>query len=89
MHKTEDLKTETDPVSETLCSSVFLEYRTMDKVQKPNSPECYIPSWEPFKVYQLHVTLLLRLFDFELSSFEVFSRSLKTFVLIRVFAVCK
>jgi hypothetical protein len=33
------LQTETDPVSETLCSSVFLEYRTMDKVQKPNSPE--------------------------------------------------
>jgi aminoglycoside phosphotransferase family enzyme len=33
------LKTETDPVSETLCSSVCLEYRTMDKVKKPNSPE--------------------------------------------------
>jgi hypothetical protein len=33
------LKTETDPVSETLCSSMFLEYRTMDKVQNPNSPE--------------------------------------------------
>jgi hypothetical protein len=42
---------ETDPVSETLCSSVFLEYRTIDKVQKPNSPECHIPSSEPFKVY--------------------------------------
>jgi hypothetical protein len=39
------------PVSETLCSSVFLEYRTMDKVQKPNSPECHIPWSEPFKVY--------------------------------------
>jgi hypothetical protein len=27
-------------VSETLCSSsTFLEYQTMDKVQKPNSPE--------------------------------------------------
>jgi hypothetical protein len=39
----------TDPVSKTLCSSVFLEYRTMDKVQKPNSPECHIPSSEPFK----------------------------------------
>jgi hypothetical protein len=45
------LKTETDPVSETLCSSVFLEYRTMDKVQKPNSPECHIPLSELFKVY--------------------------------------
>jgi hypothetical protein len=33
------MKTETDPVSETLCSSVFLEYRTMDKVQKRNNPE--------------------------------------------------
>jgi hypothetical protein len=33
---------ETDPVSETLCSSVFLEYRTMDKVQKPSSPELAI-----------------------------------------------
>jgi hypothetical protein len=30
--------------------SVFLEYRTMGKVQKPNSPECHIPSSEPFKV---------------------------------------
>jgi hypothetical protein len=29
----------------------FLEYRTLDKVQKPNSPECHIPSSEPFKVY--------------------------------------
>jgi hypothetical protein len=25
----------------------------MDKVQKPNSPECHIPSSEPFKVYIL------------------------------------
>jgi hypothetical protein len=30
------LRTETDPVSETLCS---LEYWTMDKVKKPNNPE--------------------------------------------------
>jgi hypothetical protein len=37
-HWTPHLKTETDPVSETLCSSVFLEYQTMDKVQKPNTP---------------------------------------------------
>jgi hypothetical protein len=28
------LKTETDPVSETLFSS-YLDYQTMDKVQKP------------------------------------------------------
>jgi hypothetical protein len=33
------LKTETDPVSETLCSSVFVEYWMMDRVQTPNSPE--------------------------------------------------
>jgi hypothetical protein len=26
---------------------VFLEYPTMDKVQKPQNPECYIPSSEP------------------------------------------
>jgi hypothetical protein len=31
-------RTETDPVPETLCS---LEYRTVDKVQKPSNPECY------------------------------------------------
>jgi hypothetical protein len=45
----------TDPVSETLCSSVFLKYWMMDKVQKPNSPECHIPSSEPFKVYMFHL----------------------------------
>jgi hypothetical protein len=28
-----------------------LEYWTMDKVQVPSSPECHIPSSEPFKVY--------------------------------------
>jgi hypothetical protein len=32
------LKTETDPVSETLCF-LFVEIRTMDKVQKLNSNE--------------------------------------------------
>jgi hypothetical protein len=44
------LKTETDPVFETLCF-LFVEIRTMDKVQKFNSNECltglfpyYIPS---------------------------------------------
>jgi hypothetical protein len=34
------LKTETDPVSETLCF-LFVEIRTMDKVQKLNSNEYY------------------------------------------------
>jgi hypothetical protein len=29
----------------------FLEYRTMDKVQKPSNPECYTPSSEPFRIY--------------------------------------
>jgi hypothetical protein len=42
------LRTETDPVSETL---FYLERRTMDKVQKPNNPECYTPSSEPFRIY--------------------------------------
>jgi hypothetical protein len=31
------LKMETDPISETLCSLVFLEYRAMDTVQKPSN----------------------------------------------------
>jgi hypothetical protein len=33
------LRMETGPVSEKLCSLVFLEYRTMDKVQKPGNPD--------------------------------------------------
>jgi hypothetical protein len=37
----------------------FLEYRTMNKVQKPSSPECYIPSSEPFKVYFGSVALYI------------------------------
>jgi hypothetical protein len=44
------LKTETDPLSETLCF-LFVEIRTMDKVQKLSSNECYIPSSEPFRMY--------------------------------------
>jgi hypothetical protein len=39
-----------DPVSETLCF-MFVEIRTMDKVQKLNSNECYTPSSEPFRMY--------------------------------------
>jgi hypothetical protein len=34
-----DLRTETDPVSETLLFN-FLEYWTMDKVQKLSNSEC-------------------------------------------------
>jgi hypothetical protein len=37
------LKTETDPVSETLCSLVSA-YRTVDRVTKPNNSACYKPS---------------------------------------------
>jgi hypothetical protein len=44
------VETETDPVSETLCF-LFVEIRTMDKVQKLNSNECYTPSSEPFGMY--------------------------------------
>jgi hypothetical protein len=29
----------------------YLEFRTMDKVQKPSDSECYAPSSEPFKIY--------------------------------------
>jgi hypothetical protein len=49
------LKTETDPVSETLFSS-YLEFRTMDKVHKPSGSECYTPSSQP-----LGSTILIRL----------------------------
>jgi hypothetical protein len=37
---------ETDEVSETFC---FLEYRTMDKVQKPSNPKCHTALSELFK----------------------------------------
>jgi hypothetical protein len=30
---------------------LFVEIRTMDKVQKLNSNECYTPSSEPFRMY--------------------------------------
>jgi hypothetical protein len=39
---------ETGSVSETLCF-LFVEIRTMDKVQKLSSNECYTPSSEPFR----------------------------------------
>jgi hypothetical protein len=44
------LKTEIDPVSETLFAS-YLEFLTMEKVWKPSDSECYTPSSEPFRVY--------------------------------------
>jgi hypothetical protein len=40
------LRTETHRVSETLC---FLEYRTMDEVQKLSDSDCCTPSCEPFR----------------------------------------
>jgi hypothetical protein len=39
-------------VSKILCFSVLLEYRTMDKVQKPSNAECYTPSSEPIAIYR-------------------------------------
>jgi hypothetical protein len=32
-------------------SVLFLEHRTMDKVQKPGNSECYTASSEPFRIY--------------------------------------
>jgi hypothetical protein len=41
------LKTETNPVSETLCFVVtYLEFRTTGKAQKPSDSECCTPSSE-------------------------------------------
>jgi hypothetical protein len=42
---------ETDPVSETVCSS-YLELRTMATVQKPSDSVCYTTSPEPFRFYE-------------------------------------
>jgi hypothetical protein len=50
------LRTDTDPVSETLCS---LEYQTMEKVQKSNNSVCYTPSSEPFRTNPIGVYQLL------------------------------
>jgi hypothetical protein len=33
------LRMETDQVSETMCSSVFLQYHMIEKVQKPSKSE--------------------------------------------------
>jgi hypothetical protein len=40
MSPTAHLRNETNAVSETFCSFMFLEYRTMDQVQKRTNPEC-------------------------------------------------
>jgi hypothetical protein len=43
------LRTETDPVSETSCF-YSLDYRTIEKVQKPSNFVCYTPSPEPLEI---------------------------------------
>jgi hypothetical protein len=57
------LRTEADPVSETLWYCLSSTYKTMDKVQnKPNSSVQHTPSSESFQVYLIalwHVDPLL------------------------------
>jgi hypothetical protein len=43
---------ETTPVSE-ICSSLFLEYQMMERIQIPHSPEYYTPSSEHFNLLML------------------------------------
>jgi hypothetical protein len=33
-----------------LLKRLSLEYRTMDKIQKPSNSECYTPLTEPFRI---------------------------------------
>jgi hypothetical protein len=42
---------ETVPASETFVFYSYLEYLTVDKVQKPSDSEWYTPSSEPFTIY--------------------------------------
>jgi hypothetical protein len=42
------------------CVSLFMESRTMDKVQKPSSNECYTPSSEPFRRHLLLIVRTIR-----------------------------
>jgi hypothetical protein len=37
------------------CVFYSLEYRPMEKVQKPSNSLCYTPSSEPFKIHRRHV----------------------------------
>jgi hypothetical protein len=55
---------ETDPVSETLCSFVFS--RIPDDRQSPKSrnPECYTPLSEPFRFYLLSYRIISYQFTF-------------------------
>jgi hypothetical protein len=48
------LRTETDPVSETLRFFSYLEFRTMDRGQKPNNLSYYF-----YPIFGLFVSLLV------------------------------
>jgi hypothetical protein len=52
------LMTETDPISETLCS---LEYRTMDKGWNSRNPDCHRPSSESFRIFSFKNVVPLEL----------------------------
>jgi hypothetical protein len=39
--------------------SAFLEYQTMDKVQKHSNSECYTPSSEPIRIYLKSFALII------------------------------
>jgi hypothetical protein len=47
MSPSSHLKIETDPVSETLFFSSYVEFRTLDEVHKPSDSECYTPPSGP------------------------------------------
>jgi hypothetical protein len=40
--------------SQYVVFSSYLEFRTIDEVQKPSNSECYTPSSEPLRLYYLH-----------------------------------
>jgi hypothetical protein len=58
-------RTETDPVSETLCFYRFysFEHWTMDRVHKPNNHVQHTPSSESFQAYQDIYILLISFYE--------------------------
>jgi hypothetical protein len=46
---------ETVRISEMLCFYLSLEYRTMEKAQKPISSNCHASSSAPFKIYSIYM----------------------------------
>jgi hypothetical protein len=62
------LRTETDPVSETLC---FLDFRVPDDGQSPNN-ECYTPQSEPFRIYKKFLVKKLVGFEVLTGGYEEF-----------------